>query len=96
MKQVWVRFGGKSRPVDIWRDQEGEFEGTARGMMGIQADEEVYLVADGRSMGWKETRVGRWKGGRGGVSNERWRTEEEQEKSTGGEESLEFGARDVG
>ena len=53
-KQVWVRFGGRSRPVDIRRDQEGEFEGTAREMMGIQADVEFYLVADGRSIGWKE------------------------------------------
>ena len=32
----------------------GEFEGTARETMGIQADVEVYLVADGRSIGWKE------------------------------------------
>ena len=31
----------------------GEFEGTARETMGIQADVEVYLVADGRSIAGK-------------------------------------------
>ena len=53
-KQVWVRFGGRSRPVDIPRNQEGEFEGTARETTGIQADAEYNLVESGRSIGWKE------------------------------------------
>ena len=60
----WVTIGGRSRPVDIWRYQEGEFEGMARGMMGIQ--ENVESLPRG---GWKVhrlergRRVGRWKGG---------------------------------
>ena len=48
MRQVRGRFGGRSRPVDDGRDQEGEFEGVARVKRGIHADVEAYLVADGR------------------------------------------------
>ena len=96
-KQVWVRFGGRSRPVDIRRDQEGEFEATAREMMGIQADVEFYLVADGRSIGWKEAeRLEDRMVVEVFVSNERWRTEEEQHKSTGEEKYGDFRGKDVG
>ena len=52
MKQVWVSFGVRSRPVDTWRAQEGEFEGMARGMMGVPVDVEFYIGVEGRSMGW--------------------------------------------
>ena len=54
MKQAWVRFGGRSRPVHSRRDRDGKFEGTARGIMEVQADVEIHLVADGRSIGLKE------------------------------------------
>ena len=45
--------GGQDRL--IFCETRREFEGAARGMMGIQSDVEVYLVADGRSIAWKET-----------------------------------------
>ena len=62
MKQVRVRFAERLRPVEIRRDREGEFEGMARRMLGIQAD--VWRMEGSQSgerhKGWKTERWWRW------------------------------------
>ena len=41
--------------VDVWRGRGGEFQETARGVMGIRVDVEVFVIANGRCIGWEET-----------------------------------------
>ena len=89
---MWVRFGWRSRLVDTWRGQEEELEGTAKGVMAIQVDVEVYLVADGRSIGWKEAEgLGGekipWNSGKG--TSDEWTGSEEERKTEDQEKAIE-------
>ena len=52
-KQVWFRFEGKTRLVDIWgRDLEIEKE--AREKMRLGKDLDIYMTSEGRMIGWKD------------------------------------------
>ena len=52
-KQVWFRFEGKTRLIDIWgRDLEIEEE--VREKMKIEKDLDIYMTSEGKMISWKD------------------------------------------
>ena len=90
IKQVWMMFDGKSRPLDIGVDEQGRELTERWEKENGMAVGEVRLMAEGRMIGWDDlenSASGDYCAGFG--KNMRWNGKEVQEEE--GEESLGIG-----
>ena len=51
-KQMRVRLGGVTRPVDLWHGKGGTLEEAAKEMLGIPTRTETHVMAD--AIGWRQ------------------------------------------
>ena len=54
MKQIWFRFGGRSKPMEVGRGVEEEMEENERTTWRILDETQVYLLAEGRTLDWTD------------------------------------------
>ena len=52
-KQIWFRFEGKTRAIDIWR-QDSEIEEEIREKMRIEKRWDIYMTNEGKVVGWRD------------------------------------------
>ena len=52
-KQIWVRFEGKTRAIDIW-GQDSEIEEEIREKMRIEKRWDIYMTNEGKVIGWRD------------------------------------------
>ena len=52
-KQIWFRFEGKTRVIDIWR-QDSEIEEEIREKMRIEKSWDIYMTNEVKMIGWKD------------------------------------------
>ena len=52
-KQIWVRFEGKTRTNDIWR-QDSDIEEEIREKMRIEKRWDIYMTNEGKVVGWRD------------------------------------------
>ena len=52
-KQIWFRFEGKTRVIDIW-GQDSEIEKEIREKMRIEKGWDIYMTNEGTMIGWKD------------------------------------------
>ena len=53
-KEMRVRFGGVTRPVDLWHGTGGTLEKATKEKLGIPTKTETHVMADGRVLNWTE------------------------------------------
>ena len=53
-KAMRVRFGGVTRPVDLWHGTGGTLEKATKEKLGIPTKTETHVMADGRVLNWTE------------------------------------------
>ena len=53
-RQGWVRFGGKTRPIEVVEETAGRQEERKRNMMDLGTETEVYLVSEGGRADWED------------------------------------------
>ena len=54
VKQVCIRFEGKTRLVDVRKGETDELERETGEKMGLEEDTEVYMTHEGRKIGWRQ------------------------------------------
>ena len=52
-KQIWFRFDGKTRVIDIW-GQDSEIEEEIREKMRIEKRWDFHMTNDGKVIGWRD------------------------------------------
>ena len=52
-KQIWFRFEGKTRIIDIW-GQDPEIEEEIRERMRIEGSWDIYMTNEGKVIGWRD------------------------------------------
>ena len=52
-KQIWFRFEGKTRAIDIW-GQDSEIEEEIREKMKIEKRWDIYMTNEGKVVGWRD------------------------------------------
>ena len=52
-KQIWFRFEGKTRTIDIW-GQDSEIEEEMREKMRIEKRWDIYMTNEGKVIGWRD------------------------------------------
>ena len=52
-KQIWFRFEGKTRAIDIW-GQDSEIEEEIREKMRIEKRWDIYMTNEGKVVGWRD------------------------------------------
>ena len=47
-KQIWIRFGGKTRPMEVEAEKIGRLEEAIRECMALGDETQIYMVSEGR------------------------------------------------